>query len=131
MTAVVVAYVPTPVGRAALTHGIAEAQRRGARLVVVNTSRGDALVDERYVQGEALTALQDELAGLPVETDLRHLSQGRDIADELDAVVTEVGAELLVIGLRKRSQVGKLIMGSAATRILVTVGCPILCVKRE
>ena len=126
MTAVVVGYVPTPVGRAALEHGVAEAQRRGAKLYVVNTSRGDALVDERYVQGEALTALQAEL---PVNAELRHQTRGRDIAEELDALVDEVDAELLVIGLRKRSQVGKLIMGSAASRILVTVRCPVLCVK--
>jgi nucleotide-binding universal stress UspA family protein len=34
-----------------------------------------------------------------------------------------------VIGLRRRSAVGKLLMGSAAQRILQDVGCPILAVK--
>ena len=36
-----------PEGRAALARGIAEADLRGTRLVVVNATRGDALVDER------------------------------------------------------------------------------------
>ena len=47
---------PRPQGRAALARGITEARVRKARLVVVNTSRGDSLVDERYVQGAAATA---------------------------------------------------------------------------
>ena len=51
---VVVGYVPNPVGEAALAHGIAEARTRKARLLVVNTSRGDSLVDERYADAPAL-----------------------------------------------------------------------------
>ena len=124
---VVVGHVPTPRGRAALEHGVAEAHRRGARLVV-NSSRGDALVDEEYLQGDPLRRLEDELtvSGLPFE--LRR-PIGRDVAEELADAVSETGAELLVIGLRRRSAVGKLLMGSAAQRILLTVECPILTVK--
>ncbi|MGY1805278.1 universal stress protein [Blastococcus sp. SYSU D00922] len=127
--AVVVGFVPGPRGQAALLHGIEECRRRGARLVVVNSSRGDALVDERYVQGDALRRLQDELdvAGVPAE--LRQPARGRDVAEELAAAVEETGAELVVIGLRRRSAVGKLLMGSAAQRILLDVECPVLAVK--
>lgn len=126
---VVVGYVPGPRGEAALLHGIEECRRRGARLVVVNSSRGDALVDERFVQGTELRQLQDELTVAGVPAELRQPVAGRDVAEELAAVVAETGAELLVIGLRKRSLVGKLLMGSAAQRILLDVECPILAVK--
>lgn len=36
---------------------------------------------------------------------------------------------LIVIGLRRRSAVGKLILGGAASRILLTVTQPVLTVK--
>ncbi|MGY1772085.1 universal stress protein [Blastococcus sp. SYSU D00813] len=125
---VVVGYVPTPRGQAALAHGIDEARRRGARLVVVNSTLGDALVDEDYVQGDALRRLQDELtvSGMPAE--LRQ-PIGRDVAEELTATAAETGAELVVIGLRRRSAVGKLLTGSAAQRVLLQVDCPVLAVK--
>ena len=129
MSAVVVGYVPGPEGRAALDKGVQEARIRKARLVVVNTTRGDTLVDERYLQGGAVTALQAELAALDVEAELRQASDGQDVAEDLDRIASEVDAELVVIGLRRRTPVGKLILGSAASRILLTVRHPVMAVK--
>ena len=129
MSAVVVGYIPTPEGRAALARGITEAGLRKARLVVVNTTRGDSLVDERYVQGDALTSLAAELDQADVETELRQVGDGEDVAETLETIAVEVDADLIVIGLRRRSAVGKLILGSAASRILLTVKQPVLTVK--
>ncbi|MGK5114470.1 MULTISPECIES: universal stress protein [unclassified Geodermatophilus] len=126
---VVVGVVANPRGEAALEHAVVEAQRRDARLVVVNSSRGDALVDEEFLQGDRLQRLHTDLAAAGVVFEVRQPVRGRDVAEELAAVVEETGAELLVIGLRKRSAVGKLLMGSAAQRILLDVDCPVLAVK--
>jgi nucleotide-binding universal stress UspA family protein len=129
MSAVVVGYVPGPEGRAALARGVEEARFRRTRLVVVNTTRGDALVDERYLQGGAVDALAAELAALDVEAELRQDGSGEDVAEDLDRIAEEVDAELVVIGLRRRTPVGKLILGSAASRILLTVARPVMAVK--
>lgn len=129
MSAVVVGYVPSVEGRAALATGIAEARLRGVRLVVVNTSGGDPLVDDRYLAGDALEDLRAELESLDVEAELRQPQTWDDVAEDLDAVADEVDAELIVIGLRRRSAVGKLIMGSAASRILLTAHRAVLAVK--
>ncbi len=129
MSAVVVGYVPSAEGRAALRAGAAEARLRGGRLVVVNTTRGDALVDDRFLAGDALSDLRTELDGLDVETELRQPQTWDDVAEDLDAVADEVGADLIVIGLRRRSPVGKLILGSAASRILLTAHHAVLAVK--
>jgi nucleotide-binding universal stress UspA family protein len=129
MSGVVVGYVPGPVGRAALDAGIAEARVRGVRLVVVNTSPGDALVDERFVSADGVAALEAELAALDVPAELRQPRTWQDVAEDLDEVATEIEADLIVIGLRRRSSVGKLILGSAASRILLTAQHAVLAVK--
>ena len=129
MSAVIVGYVPSAEGRAALDRGIIEARLRGLPLIVANTSRGDALVDDRYVQGTKISELEAELAALDIPAELRQVSDGLDVAEDLDDLAQEVDADLVVIGLRRRSPVGKLILGSAASRILLTVGRPILTVK--
>ena len=129
MSAVVVGYIPTPQGRAALRRGTEEARLRQARLVVVNATRGDALVDDRYLQGAAAAELRDELSTLEVPAELRQVSDGEDVSTALDRVAEEVGADLVVIGIRHRTPVGKLILGSAATRILLHLRQPVLAVK--
>ena len=54
-----------------------------------------------------------------------------DAAEDLLLVSGEVHAELIVIGLRRRTPVGKLILGSNAQRILLDAVCPVLAVKAE
>ena len=94
---------------------------------MVNTTRGDALVDERFVQGDRPRRPgRPSWPQAPVPTELRQLSDGRDIAQRLETVAREIGADLIVIGLRRRSPVGKLILGSAASRILLSVSVPVL-----
>ena len=126
---VVVGYVPTREGETALDHAMSEARSRGARLVVVNTSRGDALVDERYVDDDQLASLRAKLADSGVDHEVVHTMRGRDASEEILAVAEDRRAELVVIGLRRRSPVGKLLLGSTAQRVLLDAPCPVLAVK--
>ena len=126
---VVVGYVPSPEGEAALEHAVREASRRGTRLVVVNTSRGDALVDPRYARPDQLQRVEETLGSRGVEHVVLHSIRGREAAEEILGAAADHRADLIVLGLRRRSPVGKLIMGSTAQRVLLDARCPVLAVK--
>ncbi len=126
---IVIGYVPTPVGEAALSLALEEARRRDARLVLVNTSRGDALVDERFADEHQLDELRARLAASGVAHDVVQSVRGREAHEEILSVALARRAELVVIGLRRRSAVGKLLMGSTAQRVILEADCPVLAVK--
>lgn len=128
MSTIVAGYVPGPPGEAALRHAVAEARRTGSKLLVVNGTRGDAYVDTRYSQGSDMDHLRGVLDGSGVDFEIRQ-PMGPDIADLILDVVDEVGADLVVVGLRRRTPVGKLILGSTAQRVLLDAACPVLAVK--
>ena len=131
--AIVVGYVPRAEGRAALRRGAEEARLRRTRLVVINSNRGGRdLDDEEAARHEReLAQVRTELDRDGIENEVRQLVRGNEPAEDLIAVAEEVGADFIVIGLRRRTPVGKLIMGSNAQRILLDAPCPVLAVKAE
>lgn len=118
--AIVVGYSAKPEGRAALQRAVAEAQLRHARLIVVHTSR-ESEVDE----------LTDELDAVGVPYEVREAPDALDPAEELINAADASDAEFIVIGLRRRSPVGKLLLGSNAQRVLLDASCPVLAVKAD
>ena len=131
MGTIVVGYVPKAEGRAALRRAAEEAKLRDMRLVVVNSHRGGREFDDQdAVQSESqLEEVRSELRSAGVEFEVRQLVRGLDPADDLVNVAAEVNADIIVIGLRRRSPVGKLILGSNAQRVLLDAPCPVLAVK--
>ena len=131
MGAVVVGYVPKPEGEAAVDQGIAEAKLRGATLIVVNSHRGGRDYDDSASSRseQDMAALEAKLKESGLTYDVRQLVRGFEPAEDLIGIAEDSGAELIVIGLRRRTPVGKLILGSNAQRILLDAPCPVLAVK--
>ena len=131
MTTIVVGYVPKAEGRAALRRAAEEARLRRARLIVINSSRGGRdFDDEDAIRSEhELDQVRKQLADAEVESEIRQLVRGKDVADDLISTAEDVDAQLVVIGLRRRSPVGKLILGANAQRVLFDAPCPVLTVK--
>jgi len=125
MAVIVVGYVPKPEGHAALRHAADEARLRSARLVVVDVQRDTPapLPDDEV---RTVTAQLDH-AGVAHE--VRPADPTVEPAEQLIAIAEQDDAALIVIGLRRRSRVGKLILGSNAQRILLDASCPVLAVK--
>ena len=126
---VLVGYVPTAEGEAAFTAALSEAQRRGERLVVLNSPRGGAPVSADVAPDSAVQNMMASAGTAGVEVDVRQTPHEGEVADEVLRVAREADASVIVIGLRKRSPVGKLLMGSSAQRILLDADRPVLAVK--
>lgn len=131
--AIVVGYIPTPEGRAALARAAKESLLRQLPLVVVDSHRGgrsfgaeDAVRLEREMND-----VRSRLDAAGVQHEVRTLVRDNEPTEDLLEVAEEVGAELLVIGLRRRSPVGKLLLGSNAQSILLRAECPVLAVRAE
>ena len=129
---VVVGYLATAEGREGLSSAVAEARRRGTDLVVVVSEKARPPAPEVLAQREAdFVAVRSNAAASDVALEIRVLDERHDVSEDLIEVAQEVDADVIVIGLRRRSPVGKLILGSNAQRILLESPCPVLAVKPE
>ncbi|GAB3522703.1 universal stress protein [Arthrobacter monumenti] len=126
---VVVGYIPTAEGTAALERAIEEARDQSTQLIVVNSSRSGGYPDRHHVDAGGAAALKEKLESSGVEHSILQKHGDVDAAEEVLHAAEEYKAELIVIGLRKRTPVGKLIMGSTSQRILLEAPCPVLAVK--
>jgi nucleotide-binding universal stress UspA family protein len=127
---VVVGFLRSPEGEAAIDAAVDETRRRGGRLVVVHSSKGGAedaegVVDDRL----ALEALGEQLRAGGLDVDIENLARGKDPAEDLIEIANREDAVLIVIGMRRRSPVGKLLLGSNAQTLLLHADCPVLAVK--
>lgn len=125
---IVVAYSRDPFGSAVLDHGARAALEDGSRLVVVNATKGDSYVDPRFAADDEVAAIEADLGTRGVEVVVRH-EVVPDVADAVLAAAQDTGATLIVVGVRRRSPVGKMLMGSVAQRVILEAHCPVLAVK--
>ncbi|MFB9313423.1 universal stress protein [Nocardioides plantarum] len=125
---IVVGYSPDAYGRAALDHAAAEATERRERLVVVNATAGQSLVDKGYAHDDDIASLTARLEADGLDHAVIH-EVVADVADAVLAAATSEQARLIVVGVRRRTPVGKLLLGSVAQRVILEAACPVLAVK--
>jgi len=126
---ILVAYAPRPEGEAALQKGLEIAKRRDEHLIVVNASPGGTGEDSSKADVQDVERVEKILADSGASAEFKQFVRGKSALDEIEDLVESRSVSLLVIGLRQRSKVGKLIMGSVAQDILLSVPCPVLAVK--
>jgi len=113
---VLIAVPDSPEGIAALAAGVAEADLLSTDLIVVNL---------------ALKALDS--SSIPTGTQVKVIERaGKADRDPAEAVLDEIEAHdvtRLVIGLKRRSPVGKALLGSVSQRLLLESPVPVVAVK--
>jgi len=125
---IIVGYTTKPEGKAALQHALVEARAHGESLVVVNIGSG-AHPEGMLADQTDLAEVSRSLVDAGVEHQVRQLVRGKEPSQEIVDLAEEIGATMIVIGLRRRSPVGKLLLGSNAQQILLDAGCPVVAVK--
>ena len=134
---IVVGYTPRPESQAALDRAVAEAKLRKARLHIVRLSRSGPSENPAQARewADDMSAVrtegQDLVASLAeggVEATFE-FEVGMAPAAQLLAAAKEHEAEMVVIGIRRRSPVGKLVLGSVSQDVLLGADCPVLAVK--
>ncbi|HQY38806.1 MAG TPA: universal stress protein [Giesbergeria sp.] len=126
---ILVAYVPRPEGRAALDKGIEIAKRRQEPMLIVNASPGGQQEDVSLAPGFEVEQIEAQLAAQGIQGEFKQFVRGKNAVEEINDLVETRDISVLIIGLRKRTAVGKLLLGSVAQELLMTVPCPVLCVK--
>lgn len=128
---IVVGYIDTPEGNAALNRAVAEAQLRGERLVVLHSALGGTsqTAEEALANAEAIAAVEKRLQAEGVDYSTHDYVRGNTPAQDVMAAVRDHGGTMIVIGIRTRSATGKLLLGSNALDILHDTTVPVLCVK--
>ena len=129
---VAVAHRVSASSRIVLTEAAKQAAFRNATLHVLHVA-GSLDLDSREAYRRGIS---DEVERVLADTGLSSISWQvdlgtgeKDIADDLLNLVEDVQAEVLVIGARRRSPVGKFLMGSVAQRVILEAAVPILVVK--
>lgn len=128
---VLVGYIPTPEGIAALDYAIDYAARNTARLTVVNTAKDGDYSHPQFATAEDVDTIDALLASKSVEHTIVRPTDGKPAAEAILEAAAEVGADTIVIGVRRRSPVGKMLTGSTAQAIILRADCPVIAVKPQ
>ncbi len=115
----------------ALAVAVKHAKVLGAQLQVITSLKGgDQTSQDRINQAKAgLTFAEDVLAKEGVDGETHLLIRGRTAGEDLVQFAEEKQAELVFIGVRRRSKVGKLVFGSCSQFVILKAGCPVVSVK--
>ncbi len=126
---ILVGYVPTPEGAVALEQATQQAQFRSTSVIVVNVAHGSNFADVTFADEKDLDAVRESLTEAGVPCVVQPLVGATDVAREILALAESEAVDLIVVGLRRSSPFGSVLLGSNAQRIILTAPCPVLSIR--
>lgn len=128
---IVVGYDMTDPAEKALLTALEYAKNLNAQLVVVASLVGGTKenVEEINAYEKGLRIAHQKVTKSGVKCEKHLLMRGNQPGEDLVVFSKENGANLIVIGVKKRSKVGKLMFGSTVQYVILEASCPVLAVK--
>lgn len=130
---IAVGFLRSAEGQAAFDRAIEETRLRGGQLIVVHSMRGGERdeLDTVRAYNEAFEDAEKRLESEGIDHEVKRFARGASPSDDLLQCAEDEGVDLIVIGIRRRSPVGKLLLGSNAQDVILKANCPVLAVKPE
>ena len=136
---ILVRYSDDPEGRAALDYAIGEAGRRGIDLDVLrilkesvtpSADQARRAEEQRRALDEDDRRIRGRMGEAGVEGEVRTVDAGaHSVAETLLREAATTDPAVVVIGIRRRSRVGKLVLGSDSQDVLLGADQPVVAVK--
>ncbi|HPU14217.1 MAG TPA: universal stress protein [Aeromicrobium sp.] len=123
---IAVAYRPDDFGRAAVRWAAAEAEANDELLVLITVSETDPEFDTPEEIDLSEFTERFDLEGIKYQI---RKAASLSVSDVVIDEAVDAGAERLVIGIRKRTPVGKMLMGRVTQMILLDAPMPVIAVK--
>ncbi len=128
---IVLAYDDSSAAKLALERAKIHALAFKAHIFVVTSIKGGSGKARADVQkAEAsLEKTKEYFDSQGISCETRLLVRGLAAGEDLVLFAREKDADELIIGIKKRSKVGKLMFGSTAQYVILNAQCPVLAVK--
>jgi nucleotide-binding universal stress UspA family protein len=130
---IAVAHSTTEAGAAALELAVRECSFRSESLVVMHVAKdAEDAKDPQHIElyrSQIRSQLDTMSAPANLDWRLDVVGAGGDVAEALLDLAVQSGADLLVIGQKPRSRVGKFFMGSTVQRVVLDAPMPVLVTR--
>ncbi len=128
---ILVGYDGTRTAQKALDLALFHARHFHARVYVVFSLVGadETSVSEIEAADSALQHAEDALRAAQVPCAKHLLIRGLSAGEDLVRFATDHQMDEIIVGVKRRSQVGKLIFGSTARFVIVNAPCPVVTVR--
>jgi nucleotide-binding universal stress UspA family protein len=128
---ILVCYDMTDPAEKAFSTAVKYAGDMKAKLVLIASLMGGTKenVEEINAFEKGLRQAHQKAIESGISCEKHLLMRGNSPGEDIVAFADETGADLIVLGVKKRSKVGKLMFGSTAQYVILQADCPVLAVK--
>jgi len=128
-----VAYNGTKESKSALKLARNHALVFNAEVIVLNSSEGGSHETAKEIMDiqEHLSFAKAFMAEKNIACDTHQLARGRSPGEDIVQFAIDQNIDQIYVGIRKRSRVQKLIMGSTAQYVILKAKCPVITVNYE